>query len=51
MCVDGLKQAKNDPDVHGEDVQVACGCAPQDGDADGADAQNHDFDRRGIFRG
>lgn len=50
VCVDGLEEAKNDPDIHGEDVEIAGDCAPQDRDTDGADAQDHDLDRRGVFR-
>lgn len=51
MRVDGLEKAKDDPDVHSEDVKVAGDCTPQDGNADGADAQDHDFDRRSVFGG
>lgn len=51
MRVDGLEEAKDDPDVHREDVKIARDCTPQDGNADGTDAQDHDFDRRSVFRG
>ncbi len=47
--IDGLKQPQHDPDVHGQDVQFARDDAPEDGHADGADAQQHDLDGRRIF--
>ena len=45
----GLEQAQDDPEVHGQDVQVLSEGAPQHGAEDGADAEEHDFDRRGVF--
>lgn len=47
--VDGLEDAQRDPDVHGQDVQVAGDGAPQDGRADGAEAEDHDFDGRRVL--
>ncbi len=51
MRIDGLEQAQDNPRVHGEDVQVARDGTPQDGRAYGAEAEDHDFDRRGVFGG
>ena len=47
--VDGLKQTAHDPQVHGQDVQVLGEGAPDDGAEDGAEAQEHDLDRRGVL--
>lgn len=49
--VDGLEEAKDDPDVHGHDVEVLGVGAPEDGAADGAKTEDHDFDRGGVFSG
>lgn len=49
--INGLEQAQHDPDVHGEDVQIAREGTPQNGATDGAKAQNHDLDWRSILRG
>jgi hypothetical protein len=49
--VDGLEQTENDPDVHGQDVQVFGDGAPQDRSADGTETENHDFDWRRVFCG
>lgn len=47
--VDGLENAQHDPHVHGQDVQVLGDGAPQDGRADRAQAEDHDFDGRGVL--
>lgn len=47
--VDGLEETENDPGVHGQDVKVLGDGAPQDGAADGAEAEDHDFDGRCVF--
>lgn len=49
--VDGLEETEDDPEIHGEDVQVTGQGAPEDGAADSAEAQGHDFDGRGILGG
>lgn len=49
--IDGLEETEDDPEVHGDDVQVARDGAPRDGAEDGAGAENHDFDWRGVFGG
>lgn len=49
--VDGLEQPADDPDVHGQDVEVPGHGAYQDGRSDGAEAQDHDFDGGRIFCG
>lgn len=49
--VNGLEQAQNDPDVHRQDMQITRHSTPQNGAADGAKTQDHDFDGRRIFRG
>jgi hypothetical protein len=47
--IDGLEQAKHDPNVHGENVQVLGDGAPDDRNANGSESKNHDLNRRGIF--
>lgn len=47
--VDGLEDTKNDPDVHGQDVKVLGDGAPQNGAADRAETEDHDFNRRRVF--
>lgn len=47
--VNSLEQTANDPDVHGQNVQVLGDGTPQDWRANGSQAQNHDFDRRSVF--
>lgn len=42
--VDGLEETQHDPGVHGQDVQVLGDSAPENGAADGAKAEDHDFD-------
>jgi hypothetical protein len=49
MRINGLENAQRDPHVHGQDVQVLGDGAPQDGRADGAEAEDHDFDWGGVF--
>lgn len=49
--IDRLEQSQYDPDVHGEDVEVAGDSTPQNRAAHSAETQDHDFNRRGIFRG
>lgn len=51
MRIDGLEQPRHDPEIHGQDVQIACEGAPEDGAADGAEAEHQDFDRGGVFCG
>jgi len=49
MRIDSLGQTKNDPHVHGQDVQITGEVTPEDRAEDCAETQNHDFDRRGVF--
>lgn len=49
VCVNGLEKAKDDPDVHGQDVEVLGDSAPHDGDTNGAEAQSHDFNWRSVL--
>ena len=45
MRIDGLEQAERDPDVHGEDMQVASEEAVEEGSTDGTHSQDEDFER------
>ena len=47
--VNGLEDTEHNPDVHGQDVEVLGDGAPQDGAADSAETENHDFDGRCVF--
>ena len=49
--VDGLEQAQDNPNVHGENVQITSDSTPDDGAADGSETQNHNLDRRCVFSG
>lgn len=49
--VDGLEQAQNNPNVHGENVQVTSDSTPGDGAANASETQNHNLDRRCVFSG
>lgn len=49
VCVDGLEQTEDDPNVHGQDVEVARERAVQDGTTDGAKAENHDLNGGCVF--
>lgn len=47
--VDSLEDTENNPDVHGQDVKVLGNSAPQDGAADRAETEYHDFNGRCVF--
>jgi hypothetical protein len=47
--IDGLEQTEDDPEVHGQNVQIPGDGGPEDGCEDGAKAEHHDLDGRGIF--
>lgn len=49
--VDGLEDTQDDPDVHGQNVQILGDCAPEDWCANSTEAKDHNFDRRGVFCG
>lgn len=47
--VDGLEQAEDDPDVHGDDMQFLGDGAEDDGDSDRSESEDHGFQRRCIL--
>lgn len=49
VCVDGLEETEDDPDVHGQDVEVLGDCAPHDGNTNGTETQAHDFNGRCVL--
>ena len=49
VCVDGLEEAEDDPDIHGQDVEVLGDCAPHDGNTNGTETQAHDFNWRCVL--
>lgn len=49
--VDGLEQAENDPQIHGQNVQISGDGTPEDGAANCAQTETHDLNGRSIFSG
>jgi hypothetical protein len=49
--INGLEYTDGDPGVHGENVEVLGDGTPEDGAADGSEAQDHDFNGRGVLGG
>ena len=49
MCVDGLEEAADDPDVHCQNVQIFGDGGVNDWNADGAESEDHCFNRRGVL--
>lgn len=49
--VDCLEKSAHNPDVHRQDMQIACDGAPKDRGADGAETEDHDFDGGGVLGG
>ena len=47
--INGLEQTENDPDVHGQNVQVTSQGAPEDRAAHCAETKSHHFDWRCVF--
>lgn len=47
--VDGLEQPEGDPNVHGQDVEVAGECGPQDRRAHRSDSQDQGFYGRAVL--
>lgn len=47
--VNGLAQAQDDPEVHGDEMQVARQAHPGDGRAHDADAEEESLDRGGVL--
>lgn len=49
MRIDGLEQAKDDPNVHRQDMQIFCDCTPDDWTDDRTEAEEQHFDRACVF--
>lgn len=49
VCVDGLEEAEDDPDVHGDEVQVASDGEEENGRSHDTHTEEHGLDRRGVF--
>lgn len=45
VCVDSLENTKYDPNIHGENVELSCNGAPQNGRTNGAESEDHYFNR------
>jgi len=49
MCINSLEKTSDDPNIHGQNVQILGDCTPDDRNANGTEGQNHGLDRRRIF--
>ena len=49
VSIDGLKQTENDPDIHGDNVQILGNGTEHNGNADASESKNHGFQGRCIF--
>lgn len=49
VSINGLEQAQDDPDVHGKNVEFTCHRTPNNRTPDSSEAQDHHFNRGGIF--
>lgn len=49
--IDGLEQAKDNPDIHCEYVQMSSYCTPNNGTSNSAKTENHDLNWRRILGG
>lgn len=49
VCVDGLREAEHNPEVHCQDMQVLGDCTPQNGPKHGSETQEHDFNGRSVL--
>lgn len=47
--VDGLEESKDDPDIHGEEVELASNEQEKNGSADNADTEESSLDGRGVL--
>jgi len=51
VCVNGLEKTKDDPGVHGENMEVLGDAAPDDWTTKSTETENHDFNRRSVLGG
>lgn len=51
VSVDSLEKTEDNPDVHGDDMEVSSESTPDDWDTDGSETKSHNFNRRGEFSG
>jgi len=51
VSVDGLGKSEDNPDVHGENVEVLSDAAPDDWCTDCTESKNHDFNWRSVLGG
>ena len=49
--INSLEQARDNPQIHGKDVQVTGDGAPEDRAGDGTQAKHHDLNRASVFGG
>jgi hypothetical protein len=52
VCINSLEKAADDPEIHGENMEVSSGHgAEQDRRSDGTKSKTHDLNRRSVFCG
>lgn len=51
VSIDGLEEAEDDPNIHGDNMQVFCERTEGDGDSDASEGEDHGFKGRGILCG
>ena len=51
MSIDGLEETKDNPDVHGEDVEVASANDVENRTSDRSGAEDEDFGWMGVLSG
>ena len=49
MSIDGLEETENDPDVHGEDVEVAGAENVENRSSDGSGTEDENFSQMGVL--
>ena len=49
VCVNGLEKAKGNPQINGDDVQIPCEEAINQGSDDGTGSKNKDFSWVSVF--
>lgn len=49
VSINSLEQPQNDPNVHGQDVEIAGESTPHNGAANSSESEEHDFDWGSVF--
>lgn len=49
VSINRLKETKNNPDIHGQDMEIARESTPSDGAPDSSESEQHDFNGGSVF--